>query len=299
MGNASNTIYGDLVTAKTLNAIKEGLTKREYAMTRLYDVSKFAVKGVSTIHVPHITTESGQSVTIGNAFAGPTGDDDGSKDLSLNLKAGNPFLIKRDVANQTKVAILSEKSRDAGNNILEIMDTEILKGMIGDIATYDGIDGGAMVDFSDGTNNKITAADFIEARKYLNEKKAPTSGRFCFVAPDQESNLLLIPEFVSADKIGKTSNMPTIEGFVGRLYGFDIILLNHMPKVNVSGDVVTSGGTHPVIFGHALGYMWGRQMAETLSTTLDLATSDRYVPYTVYGHDELEPSYLRMVYKAN
>ena len=294
MSQASNTIYGDLVSSQTLNAIKHGLTTRSYAMSRLYNVSKFARKGINTIHVPHIEVESGQSVAVGGNFAAPTGDTDGSKDLTLNLKAGNPFLVKRDLNAQTAVAILKEKSREAGDNILEIMDIAVLKGLIGDIP------GGGKVDFAGHATHAdvITAADFIGARKYLNENKAPLNGRFCFISPKHEAEVLAIDNFVSADKIGKTSNMPIVEGFIGRLYGFDICLLNHLPKVDVAGAVNATAyknDSYPVIFGQTLCYMWGKQLTETMSNVVDLSTADRYVPYTVYGHDELENTFAYMV----
>ena len=263
-------------------------------MGALYDVSKFAVKGVNTIHVPHITTEAGQSVAVGADFSAPSGASEGSKDLALNLKAGNPFLVKRDVAMQTKVAILNEKSRDAGDNILEKMDIAVLIGLIGDVPA------GGKVDFAGHatTPDKITDADFIAARKYLNEKKAPLSGRECLIDPKHEAEVTAIESFISADKIGKTTNMPIVEGFVGRIRGFDIKLLNHMPEVDKAGAInVTAykNDSYPVIFVQELCYMWGKQMSETLSTVVDLSTADRYVPYTVYGHDVLESDFVYMI----
>ncbi len=294
MPNASNTIYGDLITTETLNAIKRKSKDNRYAMSYLYDVSKFAKKGMKVIHVPYITTESGQTVALGAAFAEPSGAGEGSIDLTVDQKAGNPFIVQRDTDYQTTVKTLTEKSADAGSNILTKEDVNILTGLIG------AIPGGQKVDFAGHatTANKITLDDFINARKHLNEKDAPISGRFCLIGPEHESQLFKIDQFISADKIGQQSKMPIPNGFIGRLMGFDVILLNHLPKVDKTGAInatAVKNDSTPVIFGHKYCYMYGNQLMETLSSTNDLSATDRYVPYRTFGRAKLEDSWVYQV----
>jgi len=294
MGQASNTIYGDIVAGETMNAMKRKLTEKAYAMNYLTDLSKYAKPGINTVNVPYITTEAGQEVAAGAAFTTPSGDGSGSEDLSLNRKAGNPFLVKRDLDKQTVVSILKEKAADAADNILKKMDVAILTGFIGEIA------GAQKVNFAGASENAdtITDADFIAARKFLNKKEAPLGGRFCFISPDHESQVIAIDDFVSADKIGKTTNMPIVEGFVGRVRGFDIVLLNHLPKVSNDGSISSTAlenDSYPVIFGQSMAYMWAKQMSETMTEIKSLATADQYVPYNLYGHDELEADFAYMI----
>jgi len=294
MGQASNTIYGDLVASETMNAMKRKLISKAYAMNYLTDVSKYAKRGVNSVHIPYITTESGQVKSVGSDFDSPSGAGSGSEDLALSYKAGNPFLVRRDQDYQTLVNILKEKSDKSAENILKKMDVAVLTGFIGDIAAAQ------KNDFVNASSNAdtITADDFIAARKFLNKKDAPLSGRFCFISPGHESQVIAISNFVSADKIGKTTNMPIVEGFVGRLYGFDIVLLNHMPEVSADGSISETeaeNDSYPVIFGQSMAYMWAKQIAETMAAEKPLSTADQYVPYNMFGYDELEADFVYMV----
>jgi len=294
MGQASNTIYGDIVASETLNAMKRKLANKAFAMNHLTDLSKYAVRGSKTVMVPYVTTEAAQSKTVGGSFDSPSGDGSGSNDMTLGLKVGNPFLVPRDLSYQTLVNLLKEKSDQAAENMLLEMDTVILRGVIGDIPS------GQKHDFAGHsvTADKITAADFIAARKALNEAGAALGGRFCFISPKHEAEVIAIDNFVSADKIGTKTNMPIVEGFIGRLYGFDVVLLNHLPKVDIAGAINATSAkndSYPVIFGQALGYMWAKQLTETLAETLTLSTAEQYVPYNLYGHDKLEDDYFYMV----
>jgi hypothetical protein len=126
MAQASNTIYGDIVTGQTLNSMKRALETRAYALKYVTNVSQYATKGQAAIHVPYLENDDGQVVSVGAAFDAPSGDAVGSKDLLLNKKVGNPFLVKRDLAYQTTVKIVEEKSKIAAEHILDSMDVEIL-----------------------------------------------------------------------------------------------------------------------------------------------------------------------------
>lgn len=294
MSQASNTIYGDILTTETLAAMKRRLTTREYAMTRLWNLSKYATKGVKQVMIPNVTVESGQEVAVGSAFTTPSGASEGTTDLDINRKAGNPFDVKRDVAQQTKINLIKEKGVQSGDNILEKMDIAILAGVIAAVPVP------AKKDFAGASENAntVTEDDFINARTYLNEKKAPKNGRFCLIGPGHEGQLFKIDSFISADKIGQQTGMPIKEGFIGRLLGFDVISLNHIPKVDKAGainETSAKNDSYPIIFGHELSYAWAKQLTETLEETNVLATSDRMVPYTTYGHQSVVTDYLYQV----
>jgi len=294
MAQASNTIYGDVLTTETIAAMKRRLTTREYAMARLWDLSKYAVKGTKQIMIPTVTVEGGQEVALGAAFTDPSGDSEGTTDLDINRKAGNPFAVKRDVHQQTKLNLIKEKAVQAGDNILEKMDVAILTGLIA------AIPAGSKADFAGATTkaDTVTKDDFINARTFLNLKNVPKNGRFCLIGPGHEGTLFGIDEFISADKIGQQSSMPIKEGFIGRLMGFDVISLNHVPKVDKAGAInVTSAknDSYPIIFGHELCYAWAKQLVETLESTNDLSATDRFVPYTTYGHKAVITDYVYQI----
>lgn len=291
MGQASNTIYGDIVSATTMNALKEQLQHRSYAMTYLWNVSKFAKKGVNTIHIPFLGSEKAQTVAIGEAFNAPGKNTAGAYSLTINKKAGAPFDVSLDLQEQTYVNFLKEQSRNSSISMLESMDVEILSGLIKSIPTE------AKKDFADSTTNvdTISETDFIEARKYLNEKGCPNDKRFCFISPTHEAQIFKISNFISADKISQKTKMPIPEGVIGRLLGFDIVVLPYIPKVDKAGNInatTAKNDSFPIIFGHKYSYAWAKQYVGTLSEQRPLETADRYVPQQTYGDTSIEKSYI-------
>ncbi len=292
MSQATNTIYGDVVTTETISAMKRRLGERVWAMSKLWDVSKFAKKGTRTVQFPEITTESAQLVDVGGEFTAPVGDSTGSTTLEMDKKVGNPFNVQKDKQMQTVVNILKKKSEDAAEQILTTMDTYLLKAMISSVPAS------AKVNFAGTTANVITKKDFQNARKRLNEKRAPIKGRFCLIGTENESQLYDIPEFVSADKIGMMTRMPIVEGFIGRLFGFDVILVSHMPLVDKAGDVNASAFKNdscPVIFGHMLAHAWAKQFEETTESLQDLKTAIRYIPWNIFGSKPVVTDYIYQI----
>lgn len=90
-----------------------------------------------------------------------------------------------------------------------------------------------------GTNSSdIDEAKILTARQKLNEAKAPLSGRTLAVTPGQETALLKIERFTSAERIANGGEAIK-EGTIGRIHGFD---------VKMSQGVVSSSGYHNLAF---------------------------------------------------
>jgi N4-gp56 family major capsid protein len=72
----------------------------------------------------------------------------------------------------------------------------------------------------------ITVANILEARKLLNQQNVPQSERFLVISPAQESYMLAIDNFVSAEKYG--SSQPVMNAELGRVFGFTVLMHNSL-----------------------------------------------------------------------
>ncbi len=70
-----------------------------------------------------------------------------------------------------------------------------------------------------GTRKAVTKDDILELRRLFNRQNLPKRGRILVVDADMEIDLLKVPEFVDANKYGR-SNIPM--GALGMLFGFEL-----------------------------------------------------------------------------
>ncbi len=83
-------------------------------------------------------------------------------------------------------------------------------------------DNTALAPGATGTRKRITKEDFINAATVLNKQDIPQAGRVALVPADLMGQLLTIDSFVDYERLGTTSKL--IEGVIGRLCGFDIMI---------------------------------------------------------------------------
>jgi N4-gp56 family major capsid protein len=67
----------------------------------------------------------------------------------------------------------------------------------------------------------LDEAAILGARKLLDLQNVPADDRFMVVSPYQEAQLLAIANFIQAERYG--SNMPIMNGELGRVFGFRVI----------------------------------------------------------------------------
>jgi hypothetical protein len=197
--------------------------------------------------------------------------------IPFDQKKGVVFTVSDIDKAQSSVDMLGALTAQAVTALLDDYDSYILATMIDGLSSTSGYKN----TIADTTGHKITKADFIVARRRLNQSKAPRRGRYCAISPEFESDLYDIPDFVSRDKIADTTAMK--DGVIGRLLGFDVILANDMPKVTNAWS--RTAGTLPVALFysmHAFGY--GRQKEfESKSAPDALVPGDVTNIYSVYG----------------
>jgi hypothetical protein len=123
---------------------------------------------------------------------------------------------------QSRVPLEAELARKAGREFAIYMDKEIISQLDASTSTLAFADAGNVMQLSD-----ITAA-----RRILNKNNVDQSDRFLLVAPEKEEDMLNIENFIHADKYG-SGNDPLINGEIGRVYGFRVVVSNLLTEDQV------------------------------------------------------------------
>ena len=220
-------------------------------------------------------------------FPVTTPDDPAQSSINFEFdqRKGVVFNLSDIDAAQASVDMLSSLTADAADTILEGYDLFILQEMIDGLSSASGFKN----TIADTTAHKLTRADFIAARKKLNQGKAPRKGRYCAIHPDLESDLFDIPDFVSRDKIADTTAMR--DGVIGRCLGFDVILAD-VPKVTNAWS--RTAGTLPVALFYsmaAFGFARNKEF-ESLSAVDPKLPGNVVSLYSVFGGMVQEDTYV-------
>lgn len=112
-------------------------------------------------------------------------------------------------------------------------------------------------------------ADILTARKLLNIQNVPMDARWLAVNPLHESELLAISEFVEADKYGSSQGL--VNGELGRLFGFRVIMSNVVEDNNVIAY-------HQTAVGLAMQQQPQFEMDKNLKNV-----ADQFLLHEVYG----------------
>ncbi|MES2730053.1 MAG: phage capsid protein [Pseudomonadota bacterium] len=106
-----------------------------------------------------------------------------------------------------------------------------------------------------GNRLKVAKEDFANAARLLDRMDVPREGRVALVPADLAMDLMLIPEFVSANIFGQGAQK---EGVLGRVFGFDIMTRSTSilytsagaPKDPAAG--AAAGDGQSIIFWHPM-----------------------------------------------
>lgn len=125
-----------------------------------------------------------------------------------------------------------------------------------------------------GTDDTLGKTDVLEARRLLNVQNVPMNDRFLLVNPTHEKELLLIDDFVSADKYGSAQAVQL--GELGRIFGMPVLMSN----------VVTA---KKVVAFHRSAVAFAQQLSPEFETDKDLkSVSDEFLMHVLYGAKVLD-----------
>lgn len=266
--------YPELWGAKTLEAVLRSMRERKYVLNTITDYTAFTEgKHASGYNGPRIGTLEVKDLPFNDEFQ--TAAKTAIK-INFDQKKGVPFVVSDIDEAQSNIHIVNECTMNAKDALFDGWDSYIIKSMIAGALTANKIT------LADTEKNVISKADFKEARKILNIKKAPIRERYAALCPEHEADLYDIPEFISRDKISKTEAIQ--EGVIGRLFGFDIILVQDMPLVNTSGNLTGTQDKNVSLFYSKAAFGFGRQKALGSKTAPDAGLpGDKINIYSVFG----------------
>lgn len=239
----------------------------------LNNVSKYAIKGASTINYPTLAARSGQSIALTDSF---TSADNNYADevLSLDKKLGDAFAINIHLEGQNVLNSLEDASKETLRAMGVQADAAIYAALIADLQTS----GENVVPTSD------MYADLVDIQKKMNDNKVPMSDRYFAVNTADWAKLLKTKDFVRFDATGDGS--PIVEGVVGMILGFKVIL-----STVVSGDSVAY---------HKMALSWGNPEEPKMLETIDaLGTKAQYSISQVFGCKSHQSGKLAVRYGAN
>ncbi len=172
-------------------------------------------------------------------------------DLNLDQYYGVFTTIERIASLQANVDLLGEVAKRMASALAYEMDAKIYAQM--------KLTSAAAPDHRLLYDNDPTATlgknDFIKAKKLLKIQNVPMGdGKlFCAISPERESDVLKLADFVDADKWQTGSESAKMNGVIGRIYGFNVVVSN----------VVEDAAS---IFYHSDHVAWARQLQPTMDT---------------------------------
>lgn len=181
------------------------------------DVSAFAVPGADVIKFPKMA-----GFTVGDKVENTAVDAQlltyAVDVLELDKHKVIQILVEKKAQIQGPQQMLADLAERAGKGMALQLDIDIIAAL--ELASAAAPDHRLAY-----IGTGIAAADILAARTLLNKQNVPMTDRYLGVSPDSEAAMLAIPEFITADKYGSAGGL--IEGELGRIYGFTVIMHNN------------------------------------------------------------------------
>jgi N4-gp56 family major capsid protein len=260
-------IIGNTELGVTQNDLKTALVQNELRasskmMPFLTDVSKFAVKGSKSISFPKLT-----SFTVENRTSGVAGTSQAitatNDQLDLNINAHVQWVTDANTAYQSAIDVESEFIKLASQ----------AHGYDFDVKVLAGIKAAAGLLSTAG----ITAAKILTLREYITKNEGKLQDMVMVIAPDVETTMLGIADFIRADSYG--AGVTALQsGEIGKVYGVKVVVHSAL------------GAGNALMF-EKRGYAYGLQRAPAYAAQSNIEYGVGAVLNVVgqlYGHKALQ-----------
>jgi hypothetical protein len=229
--------------------VQQYLWQNAILVNTITDRSSQATKGVKQIDIGRRTALAAETKNAGVDFTG-TNFTWSADSLVLNLHEG-VYTILEDAADIESVIAQDPAIMQSS---VEALVTKLEAAIYTQLAATKAAGPDHRIKWK--TASTLSLADVLEARRLLNNQNVPLMDRFMAIHPDQEVQALALKNFIDASKYGDPQNMPLINGEIGRIYGFRVV---------VSNNVTTNTGlfyhrSH-VAFARQLNLTWERERA--------------------------------------
>lgn len=191
---------------------------------------------------------------------------------------------------QTKPNVMNGAMDEAAYSIAETID-QFIAGKYTEAAAIDATNlgtSGTGVTIYSSTGNAMTVLSY--ASRVLSDKNVPMGGRWMTITPWMHQKLCIANTgTVSATATVKDMGGGTlVEGFVGRLWGFDLFISNNV--------AIATGSTYAMMFGNRSAISYAGQINKIEATRLEKRFADGVKGLYVYGAKVVRPDALGVAY---
>ena len=224
--------------------------ERPDLLLSIHDRSAELAGGESIIKLPRVVAGNVQAMPIADVNM-VSQETESQITLTLDDDKGYPIVTDRSTQAETNVALRDTYATNAEDahyrNRQLLISTKMAGCAAGQRFKYNSSD------------DVVSDADFLKAKKYLTNANAPASNRYAAIPASGEEALLANPNFMSIDKMGKAT-VP--DGVIGRLRGFwvEIFPDELLAKTHIAdGTPGTSGDeVETCYFYHKFGIAYAR-----------------------------------------
>lgn len=242
-------------------------------LSTIKDVSKYAIKGSSTVNYPTLAARSGQSTTLTGSLSNNDANY-GDEILALDVKLGDAFSVNVHVERQNMMNALEDSAKET----LRAM------GVQADTAVYTALTAALQTPGENVVKTSDIYADLVDIQKKMNDNKVPMQNRFFWANTADYAALLKCKDFVQYQSTGDGS--PIVEGVVGRVLGFQVVL-----STVISGDSIAL---------HSNAVAFAIQGEPVMLESVDaLATKIQYSISEVFGCKATQSGAFAVRYGAN
>jgi hypothetical protein len=195
------------------------LQQKSKLLPTVSNFSHLAVPGAASIKLPR----SG-GFTVGDKNENTAVDSQiityAADTISLDQHRVVQFLLEDIADKQSMVGVTQDGIMKASADLAYDIDAKIK-------AEFDNASTSApdhVIQYNDATNEDMELTDVLAMRKLLIDQNIDPRECFLGVGSVQEKNMLLIDNFISAEKYG--SNEPILNGEIGKIYGMRVIVSN-------------------------------------------------------------------------
>ncbi len=270
----------DIWSSKVLGALK----KRQ----NLFDKTdrSYATKVGGSIVIPHLGDVSIEDETS-NSFTTTTPNNKLDTRIMLNRQAVATIGVGVVENTQANTSLMSRYSKEAAKKISRNLDSRIVEDMLKDNESANKLK------YSDcGTGvTKLTKSVVLAAQEVLNKNESDMENRYIVVDPKGYKQLGEIADFVDYNKIAYSmQNSPLRTGIIGSVYGFQVVLVPELPKVDGNGVFTGTKNKAPIIFFQKEAFATSIQADLIAKSTYNSAKAMDIVQLiTIWGAKVIDP----------
>jgi len=196
---------------------KEALVARESTLVMVPRIKHYDrdIKSFGqTIDIPNVSNLTAHQ-KVANTQVVLNAPTEGHTLISINQHYETSFLLEDFADAQSIIDAASEYTAKTGYAMAEVMDTTVVTELTSNAAKSAGAYGTALNDTT-----------ILVANRYLDDAKAPSTGRTFAVTPQGKQEMLAIDKYVRYDALGTGSAI--VNGKIGTIYDLEVVMSHNL-----------------------------------------------------------------------